>query len=108
MPISIRLASAFQRERWAKAATSKSAPSSRLARASRFSEKAAVTLEVMDAKGKQVAKLAASGEPGVRRAVWDLKRAAGKTQVPVEAGEYVVRLTSGGKTLERKLRVKGP
>ena len=34
--------------------------------------------------------------------------AAGKTQVPVEAGEYEVRLTADGKTVTRKLRVTGP
>jgi len=71
-------------------------------------DKAEVTVEVVDGKGKRVAKLEASGGPGVSRAVWDLKRATDKGRTAVAAGEYEVRLTVDGSTLTRRLRVTGP
>jgi len=69
-------------------------------------DKSDVTLEVVDGEGNQVAKLAAPGEAGLHRAVWDLRKASDKTAVA--AGEYVVRLTAAGTTLERKVKVTGP
>jgi hypothetical protein len=40
--------------------------------------------------------------------VWDLKRETDKGRTAVAAGEYEVRLTAGGNTVTRQLRVTGP
>jgi hypothetical protein len=50
-----------------------------------------------------VARLAAPGEAGLHRVVWDLKRRDGSAAA---AGEYLVRLRAGGAALRKKLLVR--
>ena len=78
------------------------------------------TLAILDAAGKQIAALKPTHTAGLNRVVWNLRydalpapppneESGGRsTPVPgpfVMPGEYTVRLTASGKTLEQKLRV---
>jgi hypothetical protein len=94
-------------------------------RAARGSEAAAAGpedgLTVVDATGRQIAKLEATHNAGLNRVVWHLRydalppgaadeESGGRaTPIPgpfVMPGEYTVRLTAGGSTLEQKVEVR--
>ena len=60
-----------------------------------------VALTVLDAKGKQVTKLAASSKAGLHRLPWNLGRGQGR----VTAGEYLVVLSVDGLSQARALKL---
>lgn len=89
-----------------------------------------VEITVLDFRGETVLRnLTGESRPGVNRVVWDLRgnplppppgeigvgghdeghlRERGKIETPgplVQPGQYIVRLTAGGKTIERKMLV---
>ncbi len=79
-----------------------------------------VSLAILDASGQEVAKVQGSRNAGVNRAIWNLRYAALPAPPPGEEsgrrraalpgplvmpGEYTVRLTAGGRTLDQKVQV---
>ncbi len=71
----------------------------------------AVAVEVMDAAGKVIRKLKASGEAGFQFVNWDLKAETAQKGKPpvlntVKPGEYKLKLSSGTATAETKVIVK--
>ena len=84
------------------------------------SEGGDVSLAILDASGQEIASVPASKNAGVNRAIWNLRYAALPAPPPAEEsgrrraalpgplvmpGEYTVRLTAGGRTLEQKVQV---
>jgi photosystem II stability/assembly factor-like uncharacterized protein len=63
----------------------------------------AAKLQVLDAKGAVVRELDAISGPGVHRVAWDLRYASGPQALP---GAYTVRLSAGGREMEKKLEVR--
>jgi photosystem II stability/assembly factor-like uncharacterized protein len=80
---------------------------------------AGFALNIVDGAGKAVAKLQASGTPGLHRVIWDLRSEALPDAPPdqesggrlpmggpfVLPGDYTVRLNAAGRTLDQKLTV---
>ncbi|MBZ5556611.1 MAG: hypothetical protein LAO77_04980 [Acidobacteriia bacterium] len=80
---------------------------------------AGFALNIVDAAGKPVAKLQAPGTPGLHRVTWDLRykslpdappdqESAGRLPMGgpfVLPGDYTVRLTAAGRTLDQELTV---
>ncbi len=76
-----------------------------------------IKIEVLDASGKVIDSIAASKRRGINRVVWSMQvpppRVPRAAQLAfnssigprVPAGEYTVRLTKGGETIEEKLEV---
>lgn len=78
-------------------------------------EGAEVSLTVLDARGHEVAAVPGTAHRGVNRAVWDLRHGGGRVTGAggrngagpfVVPGLYTVRLTAGGETTERVVRVQ--
>lgn len=69
----------------------------------------AVRLTVQNARGDILAILPAADTPGLHRAVWGLSLTASlgpiRVQVPVNPGEYLIRLEAGGPPREQRVRV---
>jgi photosystem II stability/assembly factor-like uncharacterized protein len=67
-----------------------------------------IRLKITDAKGNTVAELQGSAEPGLQRVQWDLRTGKGDREEPtlVPAGDYLIKLQMGARTLTRRVRVE--
>jgi photosystem II stability/assembly factor-like uncharacterized protein len=82
-----------------------------------------VQIEILDASGRTVRRLTGTGDAGVNRVVWDLSEASacatddtpsgpppggrgGGTWLRSVPGEYTVRLTARGRSVDQPLRVR--
>lgn len=65
-----------------------------------------VQLTVTDSQGKAVAQLKGAREPGLHRAIWDLKLPGTGVRPTAKTGEYIIRLKPDGRELTRKFKVE--